>query len=153
MFQPHITDEEVPQMSQGRQQVHELHACAGPGFLGEVHCLLERVWATSPDVSGIDRMMLETAVIEIAANIIEHGSAGAGPQCDLTIEVYPDRLDAHFMDDGIIALVNVDTAAMPDALAEGGRGLAIARAALDVLTYERRNNTNFWTLNRVRNTG
>ena len=140
-------------MSQGLERLYELHACAGPDFLEEVHCFLERVWATSPDVSGIDRMMFETAVIEIAANIIEHGSPGAGPQCELTIEVYPDRLDAHFSDDGIIALVNVDTAAMPDALAEGGRGLAIAKAALDGLTYERRNNTNFWTLNRVRTTG
>jgi anti-sigma regulatory factor (Ser/Thr protein kinase) len=39
--------------------------------------------------------MFDTAVIEIAANIIEHGSPGASAKCDLTIDIYPDRLDAH----------------------------------------------------------
>jgi serine/threonine-protein kinase RsbW len=140
-------------MSRGCERVHELHASADPDCLEKVHCLLELVWATSPDVSGTDRTMFEIAVIEIAANIIEHGSPGAITNCDLTIEVHPHRLGANFRDDGIIAIVNIDTAAMPDLLAERGRGLAIAKAALDVLTYERRNSTNFWTLSRTRTTG
>ncbi|MBT2531529.1 hypothetical protein J7E83_05170 [Arthrobacter sp. ISL-48] len=46
--------------------------------------------------------------------------------------------------------VDVDTAAMPDALAEGGRGRALAKAALDVLLYERHNGANHWTLRRTR---
>jgi serine/threonine-protein kinase RsbW len=140
-------------MSQVSRQVYELQSCADLEFLEKVHGLLQQVWTTSPDVSGADRTMFETAVIEIAANIVEHGCAEAGTDCSITIEVYPDRLDARFKDDGIAALVNVDTAAMPGPLAERGRGLAIAKAALDVLAYERHNNNNFWTLSRTRTNG
>lgn len=137
-------------MSQESGQVYELHACAGPDYLEKVHRLLQRVWDTSPDVSGADRTMFESAVAEIAANIIEHGCAMPTTTCNLTIEVSPDRLDARFTDDGVAVLVNVDAASMPDALAERGRGLAIAKAALDVLAYERHNNSNLWTLSRKR---
>ena len=135
------------------QQVHQLQVWADRGFLEEVHSLLEGVWAESADVSETDQMMFGTAVIEVAANIIEHGSREATARCDLTIEVYADHLEASFRDDGIMAMVDLDTAVMPDPLAEGGRGLAMAKAALDVLSYERRNNTNVWILSRTRTAG
>lgn len=140
-------------MSQVSRQVYELQACADREYLEKVHRLLQQLWATSPDVSGADRTMFETAVVEIAANIVEHGCAEASTSCSLTIEVYPDRLDARFKDDGTAALVNVDTASMPGPLAERGRGLAIAKAALDVLVYERHDNNNVWTLSRTRTSG
>ena len=135
------------------QQVPQLHVGADWGFLEEVHSLLEGVWAESADVSETDRMMFGTAVIEVAANIIEHGSHEATSKCDLTIEVYADHLEARFRDDGIMAMVDLDTAVMPDPLAEGGRGLAMAKAALDVLSYERRSNINVWILSRTRTAG
>lgn len=122
----------------------------GSRLPGKVDLLLQQVWATSADVSGTDRTLFETAVIEIAANIIQHGAAEASINYTLTIEVYPDRLDAHFRDDGIAAQVDIDAVSMPDPLAESGRGLAIAKAALDVLAYERHNNNNNnWTLSRL----
>lgn len=134
----------------GPLQVHELHACTDPECLGKVHNLLTDMWATSKDVSELDRTMFETAVIEIAANIVQHGTAEGPVTCNLILEVYPDRLDAHFKDDGVTANVDIGAARMPDALAETGRGLAMAKAAVDVLTYERRNGDNFWTLSRTR---
>lgn len=137
-------------MIQNRLQVHELHACAAPECLGKVHDLLAEMWGSSPDVSLLDRAMFETAVIEIAANIVRHGSDEGRTVCNLTLEVYPDRLDAFFSDDGLIAHVNIDAAAMPDAYAESGRGLAIAKAAVDVLRYERHDGDNRWTLSRTR---
>lgn len=136
--------------TEGPLQLHELHACADPDCLGKVHCLLEDMWAGSPDVSEVDRAMFETAVIEIAANIVQHSTAEGPVNCNLTLEVYPERLDAHFRDDGLTAAVNLDTAAMPDALTESGRGLALAKAAVDTLSYERTNGTNHWTLRRSR---
>ena len=135
------------------QQVHRLQVWADRGFLEEVHSLLEGVWAESADVSETDQMMFSTAVIEVAANIIEHGSHEATVRCDLTIEVYADHLEARFRDDGTKAMVDLDTAAMPNPLAEAGRGLAMAKAALDVLSYERRNNANVWILSRTRTAG
>ncbi|MBT2513142.1 ATP-binding protein [Arthrobacter sp. ISL-30] len=137
-------------MRHSRLQVHELHACADPECLGKVHDLLARMWETSPEVSELDRAMFETAVIEIAANIVEHGSQEGSILCNLILEVYPDRLDARFKDDGRIAQVDLDAAAMPDDFAESGRGLAMAKAAVDVLTYHRHNNDNYWTLSRTR---
>lgn len=133
-------------------QVHELHACADPDCLAKVYRLLEDMWAGSPDISGTDRVMFETAVIEIAGNIIQHGvGGGEGPvNCNLTLKLYADRLEAHFKDDGLSTHVDIDAAAMPDAFAESGRGLALAKAAVDVLSYERTNGANHWTLSRTR---
>ncbi|WP_104175787.1 ATP-binding protein [Arthrobacter sp. Y81] len=137
-------------MNQGRLQIHELHACADPECLDKVHDLLAEMWSTSPDVTETDRAMFEIAVIEIAANIVRHGSDEGRTLCNLILEVYPERLGARFKDDGLIAHVNIESAAMPDVFAESGRGLAIAKAAVDVLTYERHNGANFWSLSRTR---
>jgi serine/threonine-protein kinase RsbW len=137
-------------MSQNRLQVHELHACADPGCLGKIHNLLASAWGSSPDVTETDRAMFETAVIEIAGNIVRHGSDEGRTVCNLILEVFPDRLDARFHDDGLIADVDIAAAAMPDTNAESGRGLALAKAAVDVLTYERHNGENFWSLSRTR---
>jgi serine/threonine-protein kinase RsbW len=133
-------------------QVHELHACADPDCLAKVYRLLEDMWAGSPDVSGTDRVMFETAVIEIAGNIVQHGAGeGEGPvNCNLTLNVYAERLEANFKDNGRIAPVDIDTVGMPDPLAESGRGLALAKAAVDVFIYERHNGANHWTLRRTR---
>lgn len=133
-------------------QVHVLHACADPDCLDKVHRLLEDLWAGSPDVSGTDRVMFEMAVIEIAGNIVKHGvGTGEGPvNCNLTLNVYLEKLEANFKDDGRSAAVDVDAAAMPDDLAVSGRGLALAKAAVDVLMYERHNGANHWTLRRTR---
>ena len=139
--------------TRGRLQVHELHACTDPECLGKVHELLAEMWATSTDVSEVDRILFETAVIEIAANIVQHGAEEGPVNCNLILEVYRERLDAHFKDDGVTALVDIGAARMPDAFAETGRGLAMAKAAVDVLTYERRNGENFWRLSRTRTSG
>jgi serine/threonine-protein kinase RsbW len=97
--------------------------------------------------------MFETAVIEVAGNIVQHGAGAGSVNCNLILEVYPDRLDAHFKDDGGTAYVDIGAAHMPEALAETGRGLAMAKAAVDVLTYERRNGGNYWKLSRTRTRG
>ena len=133
-------------------QVHELHACADPDCLAKVFQLLEDMWASSPDISETDRVMFETAVIEIAGNIVQHGiGEDEGPvNCNLTLKVYPDSLEAHFKDDARTAPVDIDTVAMPDPLAESGRGLALAKAAADVLMYERHHGAKHWTLRRTR---
>lgn len=145
------TRDEVLSMSEGgRLHVHGLHTCVDPDYLGKVHNLLAEMWSTSTDVSELDRIMFETAVMEIAANIVQHASDKGRIKCNVILGVYPDRLDALFKDDGRIAHVDVNAAELPDALAESGRGLAMARAAVDILKYERLNGHNFWKLNRTR---
>lgn len=154
ILHPHDTVEECFQMSDSRRlEIHQLHACVDPDCLGKVHNLLAQMWSTSPDVSELDRIMFETAVMEIAANIVQHASDESLTNCNLILEVYPDRLDAHFKDDGRIAHVDVTAAELPETFAESGRGLALAKAAVDVLTYERLNGDNYWKLSRTRTPG
>ncbi len=154
ILHPYETVEECLLMTGGgRIQMHELHVCVDPDCLRKVHSLLAAMWATSTDVSELDRIMFETAVMEIAANIVQHAPDKDPTKCNLILEVYPERLDALFKDDGRMVLVNVNEAEMPHALAESGRGLAIAKAAVDVLKYERHNGDNIWKLSRTRTTG
>ena len=88
------------------------------------------------DTLGTDdvrlRFGLETAVAEIAANIVEHTrrtDQEAGRR-------YTVELDA--TDDELVTMADVDQ--------ESGRGLALAIAALDRLEHRHEGGHNVWTL-------
>jgi serine/threonine-protein kinase RsbW len=116
--------------------------------LESVHALLERSWAAHPDVTAADRLCVETAVVEVAANIVEHAG---GSELGLEVDVRPDRVQAVFLDTGAAFEGDLDTAALPDdEYAERGRGLALARALVDEVTYARDGGTNRWCLVRLR---
>lgn len=97
-----------------------------------------------------DRFPFEIAVAEIAANIIEHAALGQAVSMSLQLRALPERLEAEFTDEGRPARVDLEAVELPDALAERGRGLAIAMAALDELSYRRRGGVNRWILVRER---
>jgi serine/threonine-protein kinase RsbW len=120
-----------------------------------VHAALDRAWAAiDASAAGTPtsrwRDLFRTAVAEIAANIVRHAYA---PTQDarpfvLKVLVYHDRLEAQFSDSGVAWEPGSEPAA-PDPLdlPEGGLGLAVARGALDELTYRREpNGTNVWRL-------
>jgi serine/threonine-protein kinase RsbW len=50
-----------------------LEGLAVPESLNLLHDLLERVGREHPDLDAGDLMMFETAVIEVAGNVVEHG--------------------------------------------------------------------------------
>ena len=79
-----------------------LEACARPECLERVHDLLGDLWADAPDVPPADRIGFETAVAEIAADIVEHADGGEGGEIDLAVELlaYADRVEASFRDTG-----------------------------------------------------
>ena len=101
---------------------------------------------TSGEVEEDARMQFEVAVAEIGANIIEHAGRGGTVSLTLELELTPDRLEARFSDDGSPARVDLRTVEMPDVMADRGRGLAIALAALDELEYRRCGGSNQWRL-------
>ncbi len=123
---------------------HLLQATAGPELLGPVHDLLTRLWADEPDVGQQDRVRFETAVAEVAANIAEHGAAAGAARVTLRLSSNRDRIQAVFEDDG--APVETGPEQPPPVDAERGRGLPLARAAVDRFSYERDGTTNRWVI-------
>ena len=110
--------------------------------LERVHDLVDELWTRVPEVEPADRYRFETAVIEVAGNIVEHG--GQDVRLRLWLQVHPDRVEAQFRDTGrAVELDGVDAPA-PDLMAEAGRGIALARATADTVTYERTGLTNRW---------
>jgi serine/threonine-protein kinase RsbW len=129
-----------------------LETTASPSSLDEVHDLFARLWAGADDVQLADRIAFETAVSEVAANIVEHAARYEAVAMRLVLRASHDRVEAHLEDLGYPYDAGAAApAAVPgDPLAEHGRGLGIARALTDELMYERDGAVNRWFLLRRR---
>ncbi|MGW5324192.1 ATP-binding protein [Rhodococcus pyridinivorans] len=137
------------QPTEGPSGRWELSATTREGTLDRIMDLTAEMFAAE-QLDDSDRMPFELAVAEIGANIIEHAGHGELVTLTLQLQLFPDRLEAWFVDNGNPARVDLRSVELPDALAERGRGLAIALAALDELEYRRRTGTNRWKLVRYR---
>jgi len=129
---------------------HVLDLACPPEDVTAVHEFLASVWDHEPDLSVEDRMALELALVELASNVIEHGAAGSRVACSLRIEVRPDEVRVTLDDDGVPVQVDPSAAHLPDALAEGGRGLALVQMVVDDLRYDRVDGRNHWAVRRGR---
>jgi serine/threonine-protein kinase RsbW len=89
------------------------------------------------------RMLFELAISEIAANIIEHARP---PSVHLHIGIQAGAVVAEFTDAGRGWEGPPGPAQVVDQLLERGRGLSLARTALDEMAYERTGLTNRWRL-------
>ena len=116
---------------------------AGPGTLNDVQAALNAFWSLHDEVPSRVRMEVEIAASEIAANIVEHCCA-VGLQMELHILV--NEVEVEFIDTGAPVDVDLESVSMPDEMAERGRGLAMARAALRLLSYCRDEVGNHWRL-------
>ncbi len=129
-----------------------LRLTAPPDTVDTVHDLLESVWGSVTDLSPRDRMSLETAIIELTANVIQHANRGSGINATLTVIAYEDRLEATLSDSGEVDRVDLDGRHMPEAheLAESGRGIPLMKALVDSVEHRRVDGFNHWTLVRGR---
>jgi len=128
-----------------------LEGLAVPESLNLLHDLLERVGREHPDLEPGDLLMFETAVIEVAGNVVEHGRPPGDVTWSFRLAVLPDRLEATLSDSGEEYPGGTWGTTMPaDLLQEDGRGLALATAVLDSLEYERAAAANHWTMLRSR---
>ncbi len=125
---------------------YNLSGLAVPEGLDSLHELLARAAREHPSVPSGDVMMLETAVMEIAGNVIKHGKPSGAVAWTFTLDVGPP-LRATLADSGE-QYAETWTGEMPEEMAESGRGLALANAVLDELLYERRDTINVWTMIR-----
>ncbi|MGA8847507.1 MAG: ATP-binding protein [Nocardioides sp.] len=132
----------------------ELSAPATLEIMELVHAMLEHLWATQSDISDRDRTRFEMSVIEVLGNVVEHAFAvdhedvpgQDGRRFEIIVGVTDEALMAHLGDNGLPTELDLSGVTMPDALAESGRGLALATAALDDLSYERAKGRNLWDL-------
>lgn len=127
-----------------------LRVAATPECLERVHALLAELLGDVAGVSDADRIGFETALAELVANVVEH--AGTRGPVRLTVELRagPTDLTADLYDDGPPAVLDPADAAFPDPLAERGRGLALARAAVDEVAYALEAGVNHWSITRHR---
>lgn len=137
----------------------ELSAPADLQILDLIHALLEHLWVGNPEVSAEDRFRFETAVIEVLGNIVEHAyhldpAATENPdrarRFIVVLAVTADEVVASFGDNGQPTSLDLSNVAMPHEDAESGRGLALAAATTDELSYERVEGRNHWKLRCTR---
>ena len=134
----------------GEPAVYVVEGVAVPNSLDLLHDLMDRVGVDHPDVQNEDLSMLETAVIEIAGNLIEHGRPSGCVDYRLRLDVLSDRLEGLLADSGEPLPITVLDGSAPDPLSEDGRGILIAQAVLDELVYERTEHANTWRMVRRR---
>jgi serine/threonine-protein kinase RsbW len=111
-----------------------------------VHAYIERVWAEHPGLGVMDRLRFETALIELAANVIQHADDGNGIIADITISVDDTTITGNISDSSPAGMVDMSMREMPDEYAESGRGIAFIQRLVDVFHYERRDDENFWVI-------
>ena len=130
-----------------------LHLSSPPDTVDTVQDLLATVWAQTPRLDPADRLAAELAIIELVANVIEHANAGAAIHYSLSIVVFDDRIEATVTDSGSVGHVDLRDRAMPDAMAEEGRGLPLMQALSESVEHRRVDGYNHWTLVRARRYG
>ncbi len=115
--------------------------------LDEVHALVERFWHERSPGSETDRVAFELALVEIAGNAIQHGS---GEPFTVTLRTDGAAVVAELREPGErLPDAVVDERRLPGDDAEGGRGIPLARAAVDELRYSHADGVNRWTIVRT----
>jgi len=124
-----------------------LETAVAPASLEAVFELLAQWWPEVGEVPAETRFGFETAVIEIAGNIVEH-SRGDADDRRFALELFADSavLRATFRDDGDPPLLDLETVRMADEDEVSGRGLALASASVDDVALDRDGDRNVWTL-------
>ena len=123
---------------------HEISDHTDP--LGAIGTALHDLWSRQPHVPHDVRTQVAIATAEIGANIIEHSGRGRPVWIRMGLNVFDNQVHITFTDNGPPAAIDLGAVSMPDPMAERGRGLALARAVLDQLSYRRDDFGNHWTL-------
>ncbi len=133
-------------MSSAEARLWALDTHTGPDALSEIRQTLAGIWRAHPEVPESVRTEIAIATGEIAANIIEHAAHDRSVRIRMEVVVLADEVQVRFIDDGLELGLDLDTVCLPEATAERGRGLAVARAVLRQLSYQRGPDGNRWTL-------
>lgn len=128
-----------------------LDGLAIPATINLLHDLLDEVRSEHPELRTDDTAALETAVVEIAGNLVRHGRTDPPPHYAFRLDVLDDRLRAELAHPGEVEVTNPPHSdPLELSLDESGRGLALAGAMLDELTYRFADGTSTWVMVRSR---
>lgn len=136
----------APQPSAGEAQELDLTGEATNAFVEEALDQLRAILAVSTSATDEDRLLFSLAVSEILTNVVLHGAAHAS--VEVRFRVDSSALSATITDSSPGAHIDWASVSMPDEHAEHGRGLALARAALDALDHQPARGSNTWRLLR-----
>ena len=129
---------------------YTLEGLAIPGTNDLLHDLLEEVRLAHPELREEDTSALETAVVEIAGNLVRHGGSDPPATYAFRLDVLDDRLRAELSHPGEVDYRPDAGDPLELSLDESGRGLALAGALLDELGYHAAHGTSTWTMVRAR---
>lgn len=121
-----------------------------PDGVDVVHAALTSLWTERGDIDEMDRMMFETALIELVANVIQHGTSATAIVCRVEITADDDLLRAVLIDSADPPDIDDRPRQMPDEFAESGRGLAFVQALVDDFRHHRAAASNVWTISKRR---
>ena len=82
-----------------------------PDDIDTVQDFVQRVLWHHPDIVDSDRFAFETALVELASNVIKHAAADAGITCVLSIHADERELSARISDTGTAGAITLERAA------------------------------------------
>lgn len=119
-------------------------------FVDSVLDELDVLWAGAGTYVGVeDRTLFTLALTEVLTNIAQHSPAPEAVRVSVDIAIDAEVVRASVIDTAPPIDIPWDRISLPAAGAESGRGLAMAREALDTLEHRSSPNGNQWALARL----
>ena len=128
----------MPSPAEARRRVD---GCGGPGCLERVHTALGELWDEAPGIGDVDRLLFETAVVELVGNTVEHVT---GAVCStVLLAASANALWVEVRSPGPPVEIDLDPPLPPDD-SGSGRGIPLVRRTTDELTLTREDGVNVW---------
>lgn len=119
---------------------------APPEDVDSVHDFLQIIWNENPEIPAKEKIRVETAIIELAANIILYSEATTGVIFNIIVNTSKDKLEASISDNGELFSLELDSHIMPEDYAESGRGIPMVKSLVDKFEFDASNGRNTWRI-------
>lgn len=129
---------------------YEVSGVAVPETIDLLHQVLDEARTDHPSLGEEDMSCMETAVIEVAGNVVEHAPPDQTVVYTFRLLVCDDQVVGVLTHSGPEVVLDGVPEMPDDPLAESGRGLPLAEASVDELRHEFTDDQNVWTLVRRR---